>query len=85
MTRGKWIEGRRRISVIRSVMICHNAIKIKHKYLEEVQSHVPLATIADVVAGEVNNKPVIQGKVDVLNREFKIVVCFVEFVIEGKV
>ena len=55
------------------------------RYLEEVDDHIPLATITNEVVRQEIHQPIIERLVGVLDGEFKIVVGLVQFIPEEQV
>lgn len=53
--------------------------------LDQVDNHVPLATVADEVVGKVGDEAVIDGKFSMLDHELKVIVGLVELVPEKEV
>lgn len=58
---------------------------MENTYLEQVDNHVPLTTIADKVVSEEINQSVINRSVGILNREFEVIVGLVQLVPEEEV
>jgi hypothetical protein len=54
-------------------------------HFEEIDDHVPLPTVADKIATEEIDEAIIEGKVCVLKRELKVIIGFVELVVEEQV
>ena len=52
-------------------------------HLEQVESHVPLATIANGVRSEVNDESVIEREVDILNGVLEVVVRLIQLEAES--
>lgn len=54
-------------------------------HLDEVDNHIPLATVADEVSRQVANQPVVNGSVGKLDGVLQEVVAFVQLVPEVQV
>ena len=54
-------------------------------YLEDVDDHIPLATVTDEVVRQEVNEPIIERFFGILNGEFKIVVGLVQLIPEEQV
>lgn len=86
MFRGSRLGASHRISIFNKILsIYAEYSKCDNKHLEEVESHVPLATVGDGLIGEVNNGTVINGLVCELDGKLEIVVALVEFVAHEQV
>ena len=53
--------------------------------LDQIDCHIPLATITDKVSREMADEPIVNWEAGMLDGQLKIVICFVEFVPEEQI
>lgn len=73
-------SGQRRVSRFRE-----DGLRDKPVALDQIYRHVPLATVTNKVSREMTDESIINREICVFDGQFKVVVCFVEFVPEEQI